>query len=168
MSPSRSRPTADIEPLAVLETELAMLARTLEALRRRSELHKHLDRAGYVLLRTLADGGVASISGVAAALGLDATTVTRQVAALEADGLVRRRRDGLDARVCRVEITALGRRRMESVQAARRERVGALVADWSATDVDRLGSLLGRLNVAIRDFRPDAHGPASRGARGAE
>ncbi len=144
-----------------LETELAMLARTLESLGRRSEIHRRLDRAGYVLLRNLEADGPASISGLAARLGLDATTVTRQVAALEHDGLVRRRRDQSDARVCRVEPTAAGRRRMASVREARRARVEALVADWSESDVRRLGSLLGRLNGAIRDLGPETRGPAS-------
>jgi DNA-binding MarR family transcriptional regulator len=160
MMPSPSNVTGETG-LDALETELAMLARTLEALGRRSEIHRRLDRAGYVLLRALTAGGSASISGVARRLGLDATTVTRQVATLERDGLVRRRRDESDARVCLVELTPAGRRRMESVRAARRERVASLVVDWSPSDVDRFGSLLGRLNVAIRDLRPDASRPGS-------
>lgn len=160
-APPRSVPVV-ADSLAVLERELAMLARSLEALGRRSEIHRRLDRAGYVLLRSLAADGPASISGIATRLGLDATTVTRQVAGLEADGLVRRRRDVLDARIARVEITGPGRRRMDAVGAARRDRVGALVADWSAEDVRRLSALLGRFNEAIRDLRPDGRGPASR------
>ncbi len=156
------------EALDVLETELAMLARTLEALGRRSEIHRRLDRAGYVLLRALAADGPASISGLAGRLGLDATTVTRQVAGLEDDGLVRRRRDPSDARVCRVELTPAGRRRMDSVRTARRHRVGALVDDWSDGDVARLGALLGRLNGAIRDLRPDPRGPRSPVGSGPE
>lgn len=147
--------------LDVLETELAMLARTLEALGRRSEIHRRLDRAGYVLLRALASEGPASISGIATRLGLDATTVTRQVAGLEDDELVRRRRDPADGRVCRVELTPAGRRRMDAVRAARRDRVATLVDDWPGPDVARLGALLGRLNGAIRDLRPDARGPRS-------
>ena len=140
--------------LTVVETELAMLARTLEGLSRRSTIHRGLDRSSYLLLRTLETVGSASINGLAKLVGLDATTVTRQVATMEASGLVLRRRSPADARVSVLELSALGRRRMETVRAARQARIGELVDDWSERDRRTFGTLLHRLNEAIRTHPP--------------
>jgi DNA-binding MarR family transcriptional regulator len=142
----------DVEPEALrhLETELAMLTRTLEGMSRRSTLYRELDRSSYVLARTLATEAPVSINGLAELVGLDATTVTRQIATMETEGLVRRRRDPRDRRVSLVELTALGRRRMDAVRTARESRITELVGDWSADDQAAFGRLLGRFNEAIR------------------
>jgi DNA-binding MarR family transcriptional regulator len=132
-----------------IETELARLTRTLEGLGRRSRVYQHLDRAAYLLARSLNAQGVATISSLAARLDLDATTVTRQVAAMEAAGYVRRSSDPGDRRVSRIELTAAGRRRMEEVRAARSERLDAHLDDWSEHDRRQFAELLGRFNVAI-------------------
>ncbi len=140
--------------LGRMETELAMLTRTLEGMSRRSTLYRDLDRASYVLARTLATEAPVSINGLAELVGLDATTVTRQIATMEAAGLVRRKRHDRDRRVSLVELTALGRRRMASVRAARERRSDDLVADWSDDDRATFGRLLGRLNESIRTRPP--------------
>ena len=57
--------------LAVIERQTAVLIRHIELLYRRTDLHDDLDRASYLLLRTLADCGPMDINGLAAALGLD-------------------------------------------------------------------------------------------------
>jgi DNA-binding MarR family transcriptional regulator len=138
------------EALARLETELAMLTRTLEGMSRRSTLYRELDRSSYVLARTLATEAPVSINGLAELVGLDATTVTRQVATMETEGLVRRKRHPQDRRVSLVELTALGRRRMGAVRAARESRITELVGDWSDHDRAAFGRLLGRFNESIR------------------
>src|SRR6478609_8456991 len=144
--------TATTDPVALgrLETELAMLTRTLEGMSRRSTLYGELDRSSYVLARTLATEAPVSINGLAELVGLDATTVTRQVATMETEGLVRRKRHPQDRRVSLVELTALGRRRMDAVRAARESRITELVGDWSDADQAAFGQLLGRFNEAIR------------------
>ena len=138
------------EALARLETELAMLTRTLEGMSRRSTLYRELDRSSYVLARTLATEAPVSINGLAELVGLDATTVTRQVATMETEGLVRRKRHPQDRRVSLVELTALGRRRMDAVRSARESRITELVGDWSDADRAAFGRLLGRFNESIR------------------
>jgi DNA-binding MarR family transcriptional regulator len=140
--------------LSQLETELAVLTRTLEGLSRRSEIHRELDRSSYLIARTLSTDGATSISGLAAGLGLDATTVTRQVATMDAAGLLVRRTDPTDGRVRLVELTARGLRQMREVQEAREERIGRLVADWSAADQRAFGELLGRFNDALLERQP--------------
>lgn len=135
--------------LSQLETELAVLARTLEGLSRRSEIHRELDRSSYLIARTLSTDGATSISGLASGLGLDATTVTRQVATMEAAGLVGRSTDPDDGRVRLIELSVPGRRKMQEVRHAREERIGALVDDWSAADRRTFAELLARFNDAL-------------------
>jgi DNA-binding MarR family transcriptional regulator len=153
---SRTRASTD-RSVDAIETELARLTRTLEGLGRRSRVYEHLDRAGYLLARSLNAYGAATISSLAARLDLDATTVTRQVAAMEAAGYVRRSADPNDGRVSRIELSASGRKRMEEVRAARTERIGAHLGDWNEQDRDRFAELLGRFNAAIGPDTPTAH-----------
>ena len=81
----------DRDGLDLIETEMAVLARALEGMHRRSEIYRDLDRASYLLARTLDNTGPVSIKGLASVLGLDATTVTRQVATMEGSKCVVRR-----------------------------------------------------------------------------
>src|SRR2546421_95854 len=75
------RTVADADPLSVLETEMALLQRALERLARRSDIHRDLDRASYLLARVLDALGPISVKDLASRVGLDATTVTSQGAA---------------------------------------------------------------------------------------
>jgi DNA-binding MarR family transcriptional regulator len=137
------------DPLETLETELAVLARTLELMARRSDLYDDLDRAGYLILRALDDAGPRSITALASELGLDASTVTRQVGGMEARGLVERRIDPSDRRTSIVTPTRRGRARMLGVRRRRRERIAELLADWTTEERSTLGTLLGRLNDSL-------------------
>jgi DNA-binding MarR family transcriptional regulator len=136
-------------PIAVVETEMALLQRALERLARRSDIHRDLDRASYLVARTLEATGPISLKELARRLGVDATTVTRQVATMEDGGLVSRCAEPTDGRVCVIALAPAGRRKMRAEQAMRRKRVQELVAGWSGKDQVALGRLLGRLNDAI-------------------
>jgi DNA-binding MarR family transcriptional regulator len=142
--------------LSVIETELAVLARSLEGLSRRSEIHREVDRSSYLIARTLATDGATSIGGLATTLGLDATTVTRQVASMESAGLVVRRADPDDGRVRLIELSARGERKMREVQRAREQRIRDLVGGWPAADQRAFGDLLARFNGGLlRRTGPD-------------
>ena len=132
-----------------IETEMAVLARSLELLRRRSRIHRRMDRSAYLLLRTLDEAGPLPLHALAQRVGLDASTVTRQVATLEANGFAERRADPTDRRCCIVVPSARGRDLMHEVQGQRRQRFEEILAGWSAADRADLGRLLARLNQAI-------------------
>jgi DNA-binding MarR family transcriptional regulator len=86
---------ADAQAAAV-EYELMFLNRALEALQRKRSYP--LERAEFLILRTLSEGGAATVGGLAKALLLDDSTMTRQVAALEGKGLVKRTPNPADRR----------------------------------------------------------------------
>jgi DNA-binding MarR family transcriptional regulator len=141
----------DDRTLGVIETEIARLMRLGEATRRATALapHRALDRAAYVLLRELQAAGSLSISALADRLNLDGSTVTRQVAVLERDGLVAREPDPTDGRSSLIAATPVGLKNVDAVRAARRELYGTLLADWTDADRRQLGELLDRLNAAL-------------------
>jgi DNA-binding MarR family transcriptional regulator len=130
----------------LIESELAVLTRALESMHRRSELYRDLDRASYLMARTLDTIGPVSINRLASVLGLDATTVTRQVATMEAAKLVARRSAPNDGRISLISLSPKGRRKMRAVQLARRERIARLLDDWKVDDRRQLGRLLARFN----------------------
>jgi DNA-binding MarR family transcriptional regulator len=137
--------------LGRIETEVALLLRLGEATRRASGTAEHrvLDRAAYVILRHLDQAGPQNVSALAARLNLDGSTVTRQVSAMQRDGLITRTPDPADGRGTVISPTAAGLQRMAAVQAARTRLYGDLLGAWSADDRDTLADLLHRLNEAL-------------------
>ncbi|MEU4530033.1 MarR family transcriptional regulator [Micromonospora ureilytica] len=141
----------DESTLGRIETEVALLMRFGEATRRATGTAEHrvLDRAAYVILRHLADAGPQNVSALAARLNLDGSTVTRQVSALQRDGLITRTPDPSDGRGTVISPTPAGLQRMAAVQAARTRLYGDMLAGWSTEDRSTLATLLGRLNQAL-------------------
>ena len=137
--------------LGRIETEVALLMRLGEATRRATGTAEHrvLDRAAYVILRHLEKAGPQNVSSVAARLNLDGSTVTRQVAAMERDGLITRTSDPTDRRGTVISPTPAGVQRMAAVQAARTRLYGDILAAWTPDDRETLAELLHRLNDAL-------------------
>jgi DNA-binding MarR family transcriptional regulator len=104
-----------------------------------------LERAAYVLLRAVADRGTLRMTELAHDLGLDTSTVSRHVKALEAQGLLTRREDPGDRRAARVALSAAGTRTLERLQATRHRFFAEVLTDWPAQDRDQLAPLLSRL-----------------------
>jgi DNA-binding MarR family transcriptional regulator len=146
-----TEPTADEITLGRIETEVALLMRLGEATRRATGTAEHrvLDRAAYVILRHLDSTGPQNVSALAAKLNLDGSTVTRQVSAMQRDGLIARTPDPADGRGTVISPTPAGLQRMAAVQAARTRLYGDILAAWSRDDRDTLAELLHRLNDAL-------------------
>ena len=143
------------DPVDLVERELLLLVRNLELTARRSDLFGSLDRASYLILRVLDERGPASIGALAAALGLDGSTVTRQVATLARQGLIDRDRHPADRRLAIVRVSKTGHERMREVQDRRRARVGSLLDAWLPRDRVRLAELLAQLNAALGELDPE-------------
>lgn len=137
------------DAIGTIELELLKLVRHLETFGRRSSLYEHVDRAGYLVMRMLETLGPVNTHALAQALRLDASTVTRQITALERAGLVERRPDPADRRSSSIVLTADGRRSMGVVEQERRRRIEALVSDWDDAGLTELGVVLARLNAAL-------------------
>ncbi len=108
-----------------------------------------LDRSGYLLLVLLETEGEQTMSQLASAFDLDASTVTRQIAPLERRGFVVRTRSDEDRRATLVAITAEGRRERQTVRAARISYMQTQLTGWSPAKVERLARLLQDLNGTL-------------------
>ncbi|MGC5166904.1 MarR family winged helix-turn-helix transcriptional regulator [Luteimicrobium sp. DT211] len=112
-----------------------------------------MDRAAYLLLHHLVTEGAENVNVLADRLGLDASTVTRQVAALEKAGHVRRTRDPHDGRAVLVEPTDGGVDALDANRTERRALYGDVLGSWSRLDRALLAELLGRLNSSLTEYR---------------
>jgi DNA-binding MarR family transcriptional regulator len=133
-----------------------MVPRTQAAIAARSGVP--VERSTYVLLRRLAERAPIRLSDLAADLGLDVSTVSRQVARLAERRLVRRLADPVDGRAGRLELTARGRDLLQRVRRGRHTWLADAVGDWSETDRVRLAQLLDRLADALGPTVPTAAG----------
>ena len=141
----------DGEVLGAIETQVAMLMRLGEASRRATGLkpHRALDRAAYVILRYLQQDGPQNVSALADRLNLYGSTVTRQVTALQHDGLVERQRDPHDGRGTVVAATEVGLKQVDAVRAARIALYDKVLSDWTPDDREQLAGMLERLTGAL-------------------
>jgi DNA-binding MarR family transcriptional regulator len=142
---------ADDAVLDMIETQVAMLMRLGEATRRATELkpHRALDRSAYVILRHLQAAGPLNVSALADRLNLDGSTVTRQVTALEKDGLVQRTPDPRDGRGTVIAPTDAGLTQVDAVRRARRQLYDVVLGDWSDSDRAQLAVTLERLTQTL-------------------
>ncbi|MFL6056401.1 MAG: MarR family winged helix-turn-helix transcriptional regulator [Actinoallomurus sp.] len=145
------------ESLDAIELQTAILVRNLEMLRRRSDFYREVDRAGYLLLRTLQAMGPADISTLAATLGLDPSTTGRQVAAAHAAGLVERAPTPDDRRRTVITPTPRGIEAMRAVLRRRRDGTAEILDAWNEDDLRTLSFMFTRYNQAIaaRYLDPD-------------
>jgi DNA-binding MarR family transcriptional regulator len=127
------------------------------------ELSPGLHRGAAQPLLRLHRVGVERVSGLAAGLGLDATTVTRHLDDLEARGLITRRPNPADRRATLVRLTPRAVARMDAADADRRARLRELLADWPEADRYEFARLLSRfvhrpdLSAEIRAAGKDTH-----------
>ncbi|MFF9644636.1 MarR family winged helix-turn-helix transcriptional regulator [Kitasatospora aureofaciens] len=140
-----------------LQYQLAVFARRMEQVRTSGGVGT-LDRAAYLLLDRLERHGPANVKALAEALGVDSSTVTRQVAPLVAAGLVGRVQDPADRRAVRLALTSCGTGRLAEVRDGRAELTRRLVADWPPEEQQAFCALLARFNLAMESYTADQQG----------
>ena len=134
--------------VAGLENELILLSRhSLQ----RGRLQK-LDRSAYLLLGRLELAEALSLKELAAASGLDISTINRQVGMLERKGLVERVQDPDGGLARKIQPTRLGLERLDADRVTSCEGVRRVVRDWPDAKVDQLRELLLAFNSGIEDL----------------
>lgn len=133
-----------------IEEQVALLLRLADRNRRRStRLDGTLERSAYLALGRLAADGPLSINEIADHLRLDASTVTRQVLAMEAAGHVTRERDAHDGRRAVISMTPAGAEALAATRAARHDVYRDVLGGWDPDDRHELATLLTRLNAEL-------------------
>ena len=116
------------------------------------ELYGDLPGFGWALLVPLERDGEQRCSALAAAVGVDGSVVSRQLAVLERDGFVVRRPDPLDGRASLVGLSDSGAAALARTRDARAHWTVAALADWTEDEAATLCALLERL---VDDLLPE-------------
>lgn len=112
-----------------------------------------LDRALFRLLVAVERLGPIGVVELAERVGLDYTTVSRQVAKLDGLGLVARQGSAADRRVREAIITPEGKLVTDKIDAARERMSRAIFDKWDETDIADLVRLMRRFADAFRQDR---------------
>ena len=136
---------SDVELLA---EQFAVLVRGLRELHGAivARCEPPVEAAAAVLLGRVEQLAPVRLTDVACSMGLDASTVSRQVSALVSRGWVVRDPDPQDLRAHVLSLTDDGRTTVASLRATRTEVLTRLLPDWTAEQLRSLTTALARLN----------------------
>jgi DNA-binding MarR family transcriptional regulator len=160
-----------------LDPEAARLQAGIRALVRRFSVSERADVAccGVTVaqaaaLSALGLEGPTRLRDLGRRLGIAPSTLTRNLARLEASGLVEREADPEDARSARVGLTAQGRRAAQAVAAQEedfaRQVLARIPEARRAIVVESLGDLLGAVRAATEECCPGAFDHLMAGVEG--
>ncbi|MFJ6070273.1 MarR family winged helix-turn-helix transcriptional regulator [Streptomyces sp. NPDC093065] len=137
--------------LETLQHEVALFARRAEQTRLGGvgQVRNSMDRAAYLLLNRLDTEGPMGVKALAASMGIDSSTVTRQVAPLVDTGLVKRTSHPEDGRAVVLQLSPRGLARLEEVRSSRRQLMAELTRDWAPEERETFCALLSRFNGAL-------------------
>lgn len=137
------------QPLVGFERALAAVMRlwtgreTLADIARRSGYD--LPPTSWALLEHLDARGALRVSDIAACHGVDVSSITPRLKALEKAGLITREKLSTDARVFIISISSSGVRALQSVHAARRAILAHVTAEADGPEIAIASRLLTRV-----------------------
>jgi DNA-binding MarR family transcriptional regulator len=136
------------EPTPALGDRLRALIRATRLVRQRLIIQDTQVQPGMIgILAAIGgaeDGRCCHPKELATRCGLDASTISRAVAALAARGLVERSPDPADGRARILALTAAGRTALADVERRQAELLREALRDWEAPEVDAFAAGLTR------------------------
>jgi DNA-binding MarR family transcriptional regulator len=150
--PISQETTTDL--LERMQHQVALFARRAEQTRLGGvgKARNSMDRAAYLLLNRLDNQGPMGVKALAEGMGIDSSTVTRQVAPLVDSGLVKRTSHPEDGRAVVLALSPRGRGRLDEVRTSRRQLMSVVTEGWTETEREIFCELLGRFNIALSDY----------------
>src|SRR6187549_997279 len=118
----------------------------------------NLERSAYGIMCKLADEGPQRLGALATAFGLDPSTITRQVQALEEIGLADRTTDPSDRRASILDVTPSGHDVLGRTRTHRRARLQKALDDWPERDLTDFGRLLKEFNASLDALLDEGNG----------
>ncbi len=128
-------------------TRLLRRAQRVHIMGSHSEIE--LDRSAYAILCRLDDEGPQRLGELATVFGLDPSTITRQVQALERAGLARRSTNPRDRRVSMLSLTETGTEAVLRTRQQQRESYREMLVSWSEDDLEVFAGLLEQYNASV-------------------
>ncbi|MEY9887200.1 DNA-binding MarR family transcriptional regulator [Catenulispora sp. MAP12-49] len=142
------------EAVDAIQREMTVFARRARAFAGR--LHPELTLVSYTLLAHLEDSGGCLAKDLAVRYGLDKSTVSRQVQALERLGFLERRPAPEDHRAQMLHLTPAGAGILAQVTESRYAAVAERLAGWDDEEIGRFAELLIRYNAPPETSGDDA------------
>jgi DNA-binding MarR family transcriptional regulator len=122
-----------------------------------------VDWSAHVLISQLVNEGPLRVGALAGCVRSDASTVSRQVAAMVKDGLIERRADPVDGRASLLVATDKARAIYARHNEIRNAHFARILQHWSARDCQQFAALLARFTEDFEDFLPPFPVEASLG-----
>ena len=136
---------ARLDGVRVLSEQLPRFMRLAHAVKTQLASTDNRDRAALVLLFPLARLGPLRQGALADLVHADPSTVSRHVAVLVEQGLVRRVADEADGRATRLVVTDAGHTALDALRGEREAHLDRVTAGWSASELATFTTLFGRL-----------------------
>lgn len=139
-----------------LGSEFGRLMRLIERTNTHAATRRRdgVDKAAFVALFRLVEGGPQRSSCLAEGTLSDPSTVSRHVAHMVELGLVERTADPVDGRATLLAATERGRRTAANILRRRTQNISMLLADWPLEDRHRFTELLARFTTDFERYRP--------------
>lgn len=112
-----------------------------------------------VVLQTVADAGPLRPSAIAEAVNLHQSQITRQVQALEDEGLLRTSRDSGDKRASAVTVTEDGKAEIHRLTQIGMAKWRRFLTGWSGEEITELTHLLNKLYTSIQQTSREGGAP---------
>jgi len=144
-------PSSEVDPVdratavRTLSEQLPRFMRLVHALKTQVAKNDNRDRAALVLLFPLVRLGPLRQGALAELVHADPSTVSRHVAALVEQGLVRRVADESDGRASRLHVTDAGHAALEALRRERENHLAHVTSGWETEELATLTTLFGRL-----------------------
>ena len=137
-------------PNSQIEQQLTILLRRVQRIHLSTATGEvDLDRSAYGIMCRLADEGPQRLGSLALAFGLDPSTITRQVQALENAGLAQRSPDPVDRRASILDLSPGGRDVLLRTREYRRARFEAALSEWTPEERSEFARLLEKFNQSV-------------------
>jgi DNA-binding MarR family transcriptional regulator len=159
-APSAADPIGRLEEVRALSEQMPRFLRLVHALKAQLATEMR-DRAALVLLFPLDRLGPLRQSALAELVHADPSTVSRHVAGLVEQGLVRRVPDESDGRASRLLVTDAGRAALATLRRERESHLEQVTAAWSDADLATFTALFGRLLDDLAAFLPADQAPTA-------
>lgn len=162
-SPAATHAADHEAEVARLEREVSLMLRRARSMSRMLAAHVQpdIDPASYAVLVAIARAAPLRMVDLADEMGLDKSTMSRQVSGLMRLGLVQRSPDPDDGRAFLLELSDDGRRGLQAVAHQRHEFWMRRLDSWSTDEIGALADGLSRLATAINATAPVGTVPPS-------
>lgn len=134
---------------AEISRELGQFMRRVTRVQAKRSDGPDLDRAAFQLLHRIVADGPARLSTLATDMVVDLSVVSRQVSALEAEGLVVRTTDPADRRASVIAASDAGTDLFNRKRARFQEWLRTMLADWTEQERTEFARLMKRFNEAM-------------------